>query len=76
VQYSQLKPVSINREARVKKYWVIAPYDSTDSKVFDAAWQYDRENDTIAVGWRDVGNIEEMSLEEYQKHYEVTRPKL
>ncbi len=58
----------------MKKYWIIAPYDSTDSGAFDAAWQWDRKNGTVAVGWRDIGNIESMTLEEYQKRYKETWP--
>jgi hypothetical protein len=43
---------------------VIAPYDSTKAEVFDAAWQYDLRNRTIAIGWRQLGDVS--SLDEFQ----------
>ena len=39
------------------RYWVIAPYDSRNWKVFDHVWNYDLEHGTIAVGWTSLGDI-------------------
>lgn len=58
----------------MKKYWVMTPYDSTNSEVFDAAWKYDRQAGTIAVGWRAIGNIEKLGLADYRKLYSETWP--
>lgn len=55
----------------MKKYWVIAPYNSMDQEIFDKVWEYDFSNGTIAVGWGDLGNIFKADLneEEYKKKY-------
>jgi len=39
-----------------KRYWVIAPYDSTYSDIFEKAWKYDLTNGTIAIGWDELGD--------------------
>lgn len=38
------------------RYWVIAPYDSTNSKVWDKVWQYDLTNGVIALGFTELGD--------------------
>lgn len=43
------------------RYWVIAPYRSKHTSVFNTAWAYDLENGTIAIGWTNLGDI--LSLE-------------
>lgn len=55
----------------MKKYWVIAPYNSENEEVFKKAWEYDLKNGTIAVGWRQLGNIfhSELTEEDYKKKY-------
>ncbi len=59
----------------MKRYWVIAPYDSTKSDLFDHAWRYDLENGTIAVGWRSMGDITGLSREEFKRRYDDTHGK-
>ena len=39
------------------KYWVISPYDSGKDAIWERAWKYDLTNDTIAIGWRELGDI-------------------
>lgn len=39
------------------RYWIIAPYDSKITKLFELAWDYDVKNGTIAIGWNELGNI-------------------
>ena len=46
------------------RIWVIAPYDSTDKETFDCAWEFDKINNTIAIGWRDLGNISNYTADE------------
>jgi hypothetical protein len=58
----------------MKRYWVIAPYNSTIPEVFDKVWEYDFTNGTIAVGWRELRNTshlgEKSELESrYRKVY-------
>ncbi|MCX6821929.1 MAG: PDDEXK nuclease domain-containing protein [Candidatus Aenigmarchaeota archaeon] len=57
------------------RYWIIAPYDSTERKYFDKAWNYDLNNNTIAVGWRKLGDISQYkSKEEIRKKFEQIYP--
>jgi len=46
------------------RYWVIAPYDSTKTKIFEKVWEYDLKNGTIAIGWKDLGDVSQMSKSE------------
>jgi len=41
----------------MRRYWVMAPYDSTQTEIFDKAWEYDLKNGTLAIGWKDLGDI-------------------
>ena len=43
------------------RYWIIAPYNSKISKIFELAWDYDVKNGTIAIGWNELGNISKFS---------------
>lgn len=45
-------------------YWVITPYDSTKEEIFNAAWAYDYTNNTIAIGWTELGDVSKCSKEE------------
>lgn len=54
----------------MKRYWVIAPYDSTQIKIFKKVWEYDLKNGTIAVGWERLGNTTGMSRSELESKYE------
>lgn len=56
------------------RFWVITPYDYTDKETFSNAWDYDLRNGTIAVGWKDLGDVSKLTREQleekYQKVYE------
>ena len=54
----------------MKRYWVIAPYDSTQTQIFNKAWEYDLKNGTIAVGWKDLGDVSKMSEAELKSKFE------
>ena len=58
------------------RYWVIAPYDSTQKKVFETVWDYDKKNGSIAVGWNELGNIfnSHIGHEEYVNKYNQIAP--
>jgi len=43
----------------MKRYWVIPPYHAK-SQIFEKVWEYDLANGTIAVGWKDLGDISEL----------------
>lgn len=61
----------------MKNHWVISPYISKNQEAFDRVWKYDLENGTIAVGWRELGNIfsSKLSEDEYKKKYIAIRGK-
>jgi predicted Mrr-cat superfamily restriction endonuclease len=57
------------------RYWAIAPYDSTESKVFDKVWDYDFKNSTIAVGWSKLGDISQIkNIDELRLRHEKAYP--
>jgi len=58
----------------MRRYWVIAPYDSTKPNVFETAWAYDVSHKTIAVGWRELVDIGSLSREEIEKQYREKYP--
>lgn len=37
------------------RYWVIPPYENDNQGLFQRAWRYDLENNTIAIGWDKLG---------------------
>jgi restriction system protein len=59
----------------VKKYWVIAPYDSSKPDAFEKAWEYDLANGTIAVGWKELGDVSKLSRPELEAKYQTIYPK-
>lgn len=56
------------------RYWVIAPYSSASLDIFDKVWEYDRNNGTIAVGWKELGDVSKLSRPELEKLYKNTYP--
>jgi len=52
-----------------RRYWVIAPYDSRNQKVYDKVWEYDLQNGTIAIGWRKMGDFSKLNREELEAKY-------
>lgn len=63
-----------NKDNR-KRYWVIAPYDSTKPEIFDKAWEYDLKNGTIAVGWSSLGDISTLNEGALENRYIETHGK-
>ena len=57
----------------MSRYWVNGIYDSTKTKIFDKAWQYDLKNGTIAVGWKELGDISQIKSKDelHRKFKEV-----
>lgn len=53
-----------------KRYWVIAPADSTQAEVFDKAWEYDLMHGTIAVGWRELADASGLSRAELEARFQ------
>jgi hypothetical protein len=46
------------------RYWVIAPAESQPLALFDKVWQFDLANRLISIGWREAGDLSQMSREE------------
>ncbi len=52
----------------MSRNWVIAPYFFGDPETFAQAWNYDRNNNVIVIGY-DVGDLSGLSSEEIQRRY-------
>lgn len=55
-----------------RRYWVIAPYRSKRLQIFNKVWEYDKKNGTLAIGWRKLGNVSNLSQSELKSKYEQT----
>jgi len=51
------------------RYWVIAPYDSTQPQIFEKVWEYDLREGTIAIGWKELGDISGMNRSEVESKF-------
>jgi len=58
----------------MKRYLIIAPYNSREEEVFDKVWKYDLDKGTIAIGWTELGNVSKMNQEELQAKVKETYP--
>jgi restriction system protein len=38
------------------RYWLIAPFGTKNSDLFDQVWQYDLANGRISIGWHELGD--------------------
>jgi restriction system protein len=41
--------------------WIIAPVESKRVELFDRVWAFDLENGLISIGWRELGDVSQMS---------------
>jgi restriction system protein len=56
------------------RYWVISPYDLTKTNVWQRAWEYDLQNGTIAIGWRELGDVSRMDKSELRVKFSQVYP--
>lgn len=42
------------------RYWRITPWTPSDETVFASAWAYDLGNNTISIGWREMGDVSKL----------------
>jgi restriction system protein len=56
------------------RYWVIAPVESQPPELFDKVWQFDRANNLISIGWKELGDVSKMSREDLSKAVAKTYP--
>lgn len=57
----------------MKKYWVISPY-RLGKPEWEKAWQYDLSHGTIAIGWRQLGDVSSYDKDQLEKAVEENRP--
>ena len=48
--------------------WVITPYHYDYRDAFEQAWNYDRSNNVIGIGWN-LGDLSNLSSEEIRRRY-------
>jgi hypothetical protein len=46
------------------RYWVMAPIESTKPALFNKVWEFDLANNTISIGWSQLGDVSTMSRQE------------
>jgi hypothetical protein len=56
------------------RYWIVAPYDSTDIQIFEKAWRYDLENRTTAIGWKKLGDVSRLGESELREKIREAYP--
>jgi restriction system protein len=56
------------------RYWIMAPFESKPSELFDRVWQFDLDNNLISIGWKQLGDISQMSRSELSKAVASTYP--
>lgn len=47
----------------MSRYWIIAPFASSDRDLFDKSWKFDLENNIITIGWKELDDISHLSKE-------------
>jgi len=58
------------------RYWVIAPYDSQKTEIFENAWSYDLKHNTIAVGWRELPDASKLDKAELEAKFKEIFPQV
>jgi hypothetical protein len=53
-----------------KRYWVIAPFNSKKTDIWDKVWPYDLENGIISIGWGEIGDASKFNEEELREEVE------
>lgn len=56
------------------RYWVMAPVESKPSDLFDAVWQFDRDQNVISIGWSQLGDVTGMTRDELAQSVASTYP--
>ncbi|MDD2390366.1 MAG: endonuclease NucS [Desulfobacterales bacterium] len=56
------------------RYWVMAPVQSKPSGLFDAVWQFDRDQNVISIGWSQLGDVTGITREELAESVSAAYP--
>lgn len=55
------------------KYWVISPHNLARPE-WEKAWQYDLSHNTIAIGWRELGDVSSYDRDQLEKAFKEKWP--
>lgn len=56
------------------RYWVIAPVESKPPDLFDKVWQFDLSNNLISIGWKELGDISNLSRDALSQKVAIAYP--
>lgn len=54
--------------------WVIAPVESAQTELFQNVWDFDHSNGLISIGWTEVGDYRNLSMDALRELVAVTFP--
>lgn len=57
------------------RYWVIAPYEAKNYDFFNQVWQFDQINNTISIGWGQLGDVSNMDKQTLSNKLAQTFPR-
>ena len=58
----------------MSRYWVMAPVESKPPELFAKVWQFDLAQSVISIGWKQLGDVLQMSREELAQAVASTYP--
>lgn len=56
------------------RYWVMAPFESKPSELFNKVWRFDLDNGLISIGWHELGDVSQMTREQLSAAVALTYP--
>lgn len=62
------------KECVMPRYWVMAPVESKPPELFDKVWQFDLAEGVISIGWKQLGDVSQMTRDEIAKAVVATYP--
>jgi restriction system protein len=48
----------------MKRYWVVAPYESEFRETWQKVWQFDLQKGVISIGWRELGDFSSLNRDD------------
>jgi len=58
----------------MRRIWVIAPADSTKKESWEKTWEYDINNNVIAIGWGEMGDVSLFDENQLKQKIDSTFP--
>jgi restriction system protein len=58
----------------MRRIWVIAPADSTKKEAWEKTWEYDLNNNVIAIGWGEMGDVSSFNENQLKQKIDITFP--